>query len=66
MMYIFRISEADCAMISLTAARGVSPDLRRRARNSRSVRRPPRVGRQVSSSLTRSGQMVDGWGVAAD
>lgn len=48
--YIFRISEADCSMISATAREGVSPAFMRRARNSRSVRRPPSEAMQVSSS----------------
>lgn len=46
-------------MISLTALFGVSPVLMRLARNSRSVRRPPRRSMQVSSS-PRSVRCLDG------
>ena len=57
--YILSISLADWSMISCTALMGVSPVLILRARNSRSVSRPPMRSMQVSSS-SRSVRVCDG------
>lgn len=57
--YIFRISEADCSIISVTARLGDCPVLSLRARNSRSVNLPPRTSIHPSNSR-RSSLLCEG------